>query len=235
MIKYVCFLALGLFLLISNQSFGQNLFQNNLRDIKVDQLSDNDIMRYMQQLKSSGISQSQAEQIAISRGMPVSEIQKLRQRISQLNANPSQNNLQQNKTLNPNLLPQQIQSGIDTTQLVDTTTKIEKPLIDPKIFGAELFNNASLTFEPNLQIATPVNYVIGPSDQLNISVYGLQQFSNTLGVTPEGNIAIPDVGQIKIAGLTIEEARARILNVMGNSAYPTLKNGRSNYPLHLAQ
>jgi protein involved in polysaccharide export with SLBB domain len=233
MIKYVCFLALGLFLLISNQSFGQNLFQNNLRDIKVDQLSDNDIMRYMQQLKTSGISQSQAEQMAISRGMPVSEIQKLRQRISQLNANPPQNN-PQNKTLNPNLLPPQIQPGIDTTQQpIDTTTKIEKPLIDPKIFGAELFNNASLTFEPNLQIATPVNYEVGPNDQLNISVYGLQEFSNTLNVTPEGTIAIPDVGQLKVAGLTIEEARQKIFNAMGNSVYPTLKNGRSKLSVTL--
>ena len=71
MIKYACFLALGFFLLISNQSFGQNLFQTNLRDIKVDQLTDNEIMKYMQQLKTSGVSQSQAEQIAISKGMPV--------------------------------------------------------------------------------------------------------------------------------------------------------------------
>src|SRR5215831_2468843 len=175
MIKYVCFLALGLFLLISNQSFGQNLPQNNLRDIKVDQLTDNDIMRYMQQLKASGLSQSQAEQIAISKGMPVSEIQKLRQRIAQLNANPP-SNPQQNKQGNLNLNQIPLQPTIDTTQQIDTTTKIPKPLIDPKIFGSELFNNASLTFEPNLQIATPVNYILGPNDELNISVYGLQEF-----------------------------------------------------------
>src|SRR4051812_1440732 len=184
MIKYVCFLALGFFLFISNQSFGQNLLQTNLRDIKVDQLTDNDIMRYMQQLKASGISQSQAEQIAISKGMPVSEVQKLRQRIAQLNANPPQN-LQQNKTGNQNLNQLQTQQTTDTTQHIDTTTKIPKPLIDPKIFGSELFNNASLTFEPNLQIATPLNYVVGPNDELNISVYGLQEFSNTINVTPD--------------------------------------------------
>jgi len=234
MIKYVCFLALGFLLLVSNQSFGQNLFQTNLRDIKVDQLTDNDIMKYMQQLKASGISQSQAEQIAISKGMPVSEIQKLRQRITQLNANP-QNNLQQNKQGQINLNQRQIQTGTDTTQQpIDTTTKIPKPLIDPKIFGSELFNNASLTFEPNLQIATPVNYILGPSDELNISVYGLQEFSNVLTVAPEGTLAIPDVGQIKVAGLTIEAARQKIFNAMSSSVYPTLKNGRSKLSVTLS-
>jgi protein involved in polysaccharide export with SLBB domain len=234
MIKYACFLALGFFLLISNQSFGQNLFQTNLRDIKVDQLTDNDIMKYMQQLKTSGVSQSQAEQIAISKGMPVSEIQKLRQRIAQLNANP-QNNLQQNKQGQNNLNQTQIQTGIDTTQQpIDTTTKILKPLINPKIFGSELFNNASLTFEPNLQIATPVNYILGPADALNISIYGLQEFSNVLNVTPEGTLAIPEVGQIKVAGLTIEEAQQKIFNAMSSSVYSTLKNGRSKLSVTLS-
>jgi len=234
MIKYACFLALGFFLLISNQSFGQNLFQTNLRDIKVDQLTDNDIMKYMQQLKTSGVSQSQAEQIAISKGMPVSEIQKLRQRVAQLNANP-QNNLQQNKQGQNNLNQTQIQTGIDTTQQpIDTTTKILKPLINPKIFGSELFNNASLTFEPNLQIATPVNYILGPADALNISIYGLQEFSNVLNVTPEGTLAIPEVGQIKVAGLTIEEAQQKIFNAMSSSVYSTLKNGRSKLSVTLS-
>src|SRR5439155_15146404 len=114
-----------------------------------------------------------------------------------------------NKTGNLNLNQGQIQPTIDTTQQIDTTNKIAKPLIDPKIFGSELFNNASLTFEPNLQIATPVYYELGPKDELNISVYGLQEISHILDITPEGNITIPQVGEIKLAGLTIEEARQR--------------------------
>jgi protein involved in polysaccharide export with SLBB domain len=230
MVKYLCFIALSFFLLISNRSFSQTLFQNNLREIKVDQLTDNDILRYSQQLKASGITQEQAEQIAISRGMPFSEIQKLRQRVKQLNITaPSQNNLQ-NKQGNLNQgkpLP-----GVDTTSHVDTMQAF-KPLIDPKIFGSELFNNASLTFEPNLQIATPVNYELGPNDELNISVYGVQEISHTLDITPEGNITIPQVGQIKLSGLTIEEARQKILSSMSNSIYPSLKSGRSKLSVTL--
>ncbi|HXL58248.1 MAG TPA: hypothetical protein VN958_18430, partial [Chitinophagaceae bacterium] len=146
MIKYICFIALGFFLFISNKSFSQDIFQTtNLRAIKVDQISDNDIQRYLQQLNARGITQQQAEQIAISRGMPLSEIQKLRQRIIQINAKTPpntqktpQNNLP-NKTGNET--QGQLKTEIDTTLHVDTTNKEVKPLIDPKIFGSELFNN----------------------------------------------------------------------------------------------
>src|ERR1051326_8859550 len=94
MIKYLYFLALAFFLLISNKSFSQDIFHvDNLRNINVDQLTDNDIIKYQQQLKALGITQQQAEQIAISKGMPLSEIQKLRQRLTQVNAKPPQTNL----------------------------------------------------------------------------------------------------------------------------------------------
>jgi len=229
----MCFIALVFFLFLSNNSFSQDIFRNNnLREIDVDQISDNDIQKYLQQLKAMGISQQQAEQIAISKGMPISEIQKLRQRIQKLNTttNQSQNNLPGRQgNLNQVLL----QPRIDTTSLIDTTKKEFKPLIDPKIFGSELFNNASLNFEPNLQIATPVNYELGPNDELNISVYGVQEVSHTLDLTPEGNIIIPQVGEIKMAGQTIEEARQQIFNAMSNSIYPTLKSGKSKLSVTL--
>ncbi len=234
--KYICLFTLTVCLFISNRSFSQDLFRyNNLREIKVDQISDNDLLKYLQQLKTMGITPQQAEQIAISRGMPFSEIQKLRQRILKLNTTTNTTTRPQNNLPNVtgNLNQTQLQQGIDTTLRVDTTKVQLKPLIDPKIFGSELFNNASLTFEPNLQIATPVNYELGPKDALNISVYGLQEISYTLDIAPEGNITIPQIGEIKLAGLTIEEARQRIFNAMSNSIYPTLKSGRSKLSVTL--
>src|SRR6266498_4612260 len=109
--KYICLLALTFFFFISNKTFAQDLFRNtNPRNIKVDQISDTDLVKYLQQIKARGITQQQAEQIAISRGMPFSEIQKLRQRIQKLNVNPAtnaQNNLpNQQGNLNQPLLQQ---------------------------------------------------------------------------------------------------------------------------------
>src|SRR6266542_1960277 len=142
--KYICLLALTFFFFISNKTFAQDLFRNtNPRNIKVDQISDTDLVKYLQQIKARGITQQQAEQIAISRGMPFSEIQKLRQRIQKLNVTPATNAPRNNlSNQQGNLNRPLLQPGMDTTSLnVDTTTKALKPLIDPKIFGSELFNN----------------------------------------------------------------------------------------------
>jgi protein involved in polysaccharide export with SLBB domain len=80
----------------------------------------------------------------------------------------------------------------------------------PKIFGADLFNGTGSTFEPNLRLATPMNYVLGPDDQLNVNVYGNSVDNWKLTVSPEGNINLPHVGFINVSGKTIEQATALI-------------------------
>lgn len=115
----------------------------------------------------------------------------------------------------------------------DSSSAYFRPMIDPQIFGSELFNNASLTFEPNLRIATPVNYEIGPDDELVISVYGLQEVSHSLRVSPEGTITIPQVGEIKMLGLTIETATKKIKDIMGRTAYSSLRSGGSKLSVTL--
>ena len=106
--------------------------------------------------------------------------------------------------------------------------------IDPKIFGSELFNGSSLSFQPDLRIATPLNYVLGPDDALSITVYGLQEASFTLTVSPEGTIYVPNVGQIIVSGLTVEAATARIRQRM-SGIYSSLGGGASKLSVTLAK
>ncbi|RZA00283.1 MAG: capsule biosynthesis protein [Sphingobacteriaceae bacterium] len=82
--------------------------------------------------------------------------------------------------------------------------------IGPKIFGADLFRNNNSSFEPNLKLATPVNYVLGPEDQLNIAVYGASSVNWKLDISPDGNINIPGTGIVNVSGKTIEQATAAI-------------------------
>lgn len=200
----------------------QGLLNQDLRQIHVDQLSDADIQLYYKKLQQAGISLDQALQMAAAKGMPASEIQKLRQRINLL-ATQSQSSA--NNTKIPNV------NRIDTANI--DSFKIAKPLIDPKIFGAELFNSASLTFEPNTRLATPLNYIVGPDDDLEISVYGLQETNLSTSVNAEGTISIPSVGQIKVAGLSIDEATQRIKIAMQRTAYSSLQTGRSKLSVTL--
>lgn len=81
---------------------------------------------------------------------------------------------------------------------------------EKKIFGYEVFNNKQVNFTPNLNMATPRDYVVGPGDQLIIQIYGIAQGVFTLPVSPEGKINIPNVGVVHVGSLQIDAAKAAI-------------------------
>ncbi len=83
-----------------------------------------------------------------------------------------------------------------------------------KVFGRDIFNNKALTFEPQMNIATPQNYVIGPGDQVIIDVYGDTQKSEQLEVSPDGDVIVPDYGPIRVSGLSVASAQNRIRSAL---------------------
>jgi protein involved in polysaccharide export with SLBB domain len=104
--------------------------------------------------------------------------------------------------------------------------KREQAALRRKLYGYEIFNNPDLatTFQPNLNIATPVNYVLGTGDQLNVNIYGYSQDAIKQSITPEGNIYLPSgIGPVHVAGLTVDAAKARI-NERLSKIYVGLKN-----------
>ncbi|MBP5394133.1 MAG: SLBB domain-containing protein [Bacteroidaceae bacterium] len=84
-----------------------------------------------------------------------------------------------------------------------------------EIFGHDIFKTDKLTFEPNMNIATPANYVLGPGDKVLIDVYGTSQSSREYAISPEGTIIIEKIGPVEIAGLTAEQAQAKVRSKMG--------------------
>jgi protein involved in polysaccharide export with SLBB domain len=80
-----------------------------------------------------------------------------------------------------------------------------------KIFGFAIFNNKIGVFEPNLKIATPKSYIIGPDDELIVDINGYSEEHYTLNVSPDGFVKINRIGNIYVSGLTIEEAKNRII------------------------
>ena len=84
-----------------------------------------------------------------------------------------------------------------------------------KVFGRDIFNNKSLTFEPVMNIATPQNYVLGPGDQLIIDVYGDTQKSEQLTVSPDGDVNVPEYGPVHVAGLSVSAAQNKVRSSLG--------------------
>ena len=85
-----------------------------------------------------------------------------------------------------------------------------------KVFGRDIFNNDELSFEPNMNIATPQNYVLGPGDAVFIDIYGASQRTIEATVTPDGFVAVEDFGPVQVAGMTVSQATAQLRSKLGS-------------------
>ncbi|AWL09281.1 capsule biosynthesis protein [Aquirufa nivalisilvae] len=94
-----------------------------------------------------------------------------------------------------------------------------------RIFGYSIFNNKTGTFEPNLKIATPKSYVLGPDDELIIDINGYSEDHYNLTVSPDGYVKINRIGNVYVAGLTIEEAKSRIISKLSQIFVGLRKEG----------
>jgi protein involved in polysaccharide export with SLBB domain len=217
-----------LMLLFSPVVLAQDLFTGtDLSTIQVDDLSNADIVKLKNQLQANSISIAQAEQLALSKGMSATEFGKLRIRLENVTgtSNSDSSNGNTNGTVDAKELTRK-QEKIVNTKVKDTLNAL--------IFGSELFDTPTLNFEPNLKLATPVNYVLGPGDELQISVYGVQEFNTTVPVTMEGKVNIQYVGQISVSGMTIEAATQKIKGAIAR-VYSTVASGQSQVGVSLSR
>ena len=94
--------------------------------------------------------------------------------------------------------------------LVDKMRRLKK-----RIYGHDLFNNKNLSFEPNMNIATPDNYRLGPGDAVYIDIYGASQKTIEGTVSPDGSVVVEGYGPIQVAGMTVEQANRTIKQKLG--------------------
>ena len=93
--------------------------------------------------------------------------------------------------------------------------ELEEGKTGKKVFGRDIFNNEELTFEPNMNIATPDNYILGAGDAVLIDIYGASQKTVEATVSPDGFVVVEGYGPIQVAGLTVAKANSRIRSQLG--------------------
>jgi protein involved in polysaccharide export with SLBB domain len=198
---------------------------SDLSTLKVDYLSDTDIAKIKTQLQANNTTIDQVEPMALAKGMSATEFAKLKVRLgvqtTATTAVPKKDNVEEN-----------------TEELTRKQDKIVnkkvKDTLNSLVFGSELFDTPTLNFEPNLKLATPMNYILGPGDELQISVYGVQEYSGTIPVTMEGKVNIQNVGQISVSGMTIEAATQKIRGAIAR-VYSTVASGQSQVGISLSR
>ena len=101
----------------------------------------------------------------------------------------------------------------------DTAALLEKLMMEKtkrKVFGRNIFNNKNLSFEPNMNIATPQNYRLGPGDAVFIDIYGASQKTIECTVSPDGYVTIDGYGPVEVSGLTVSQANAKLRSTLGS-------------------
>ena len=167
-------------------------------------MSDDAVVAYVKSGVRQGKSQQQLYKELMLKGVTTTQLQRIKdkyeQEKNQSAANKGTNNVDTQR-VNP-------EEAEDKAPAQSGNMRQAAPGI--QVFGRDIFQNSNLTFEPSMNIATPVNYRLGPGDQIVIEVWGASEANITQKVTPDGYISIPDVGPINVNGLTVQAASNKI-------------------------
>ena len=184
-------------------------------------MSDAQLIKEAVAAKKSGASESEIASRLLQRGATMEQIQRLRSQYAKQitnrgldsNVDNAIADAQDRMRVNNEVADNEIvtHERANAPEFVEG----EPASMGKRVFGRDIFNNKSLTFEPQMNIATPQNYVLGPGDQLIIDIYGASQETHTLTVSPDGDVTIPDFGPVHVSGLTVEAAHRRIRSKVG--------------------
>ena len=169
-------------------------------------MSDKAVIEYVKSGVNQGKSQKQLYQELLLKGVTKDQMLRIKEEYERQQAKTNEVRAEQKadtQRVNP-------EKRDDSEKAQNNNMREAAPEGDIKVFGRDIFNNSNLTFEPSLNIATPVDYRLGPGDQLVIEVWGASQANITQKVTPDGYITIPDVGPIQVNGLTVQAASNKI-------------------------
>lgn len=194
---------------------------SDLSKIRASQITDAQLMQFIQQAQSSGMSEADLLAEFQRRGLPDTEIQALAARVKGLGVTSTE------KSSEPTSA-----SPVTKRQYKGETAAAPRESTISRVFGSELFAGADPLFVPNLKIATPKNYVIGTDDELQLDIYGNNISSQKLTVTPEGTINVKYAGPVNVSGMTIEQATG-VLRSRLTKFYPSLSSGETRLQLAL--
>ncbi len=216
-------LLLVLCMLVATHSFAQfGSLPENLSNYKSSMISNEQMNQAAIRIKQEKLDVEQVYKLLEERNMPQAEINDIRARLTkalqEVGDNPA--------STKPASSGSSAKKQNSESRMPELDKEEKKEIKNPKkIYGLEIFNNGVLSFEPNLKIATPANYVLGADDEINISIYGYQEAKYNLTVSPEGDITMPFAGVIQVAGLTIEQATEKIKSKLASKGYSNIKTG----------
>lgn len=194
-------------------------------------MTDDQVLSYIQRENTKGTSQQKIVTDLIKKGVNTAQLQRVRRKAEQMkrqagtdaagNLTESDNrrhatnvmSVKQNSAntvaVNERGLMQPDQN--DSLGLyIDVAERSER-----KVFGRNIFNKENLTFQPSSNMATPANYTLGAGDAVIVDIWGASQKTINQTISPDGMIVVEGVGPIKLAGLSVSQAKAALKSKLG--------------------
>lgn len=168
-------------------------------------ITDNQVISLAQEMYLQGKSENVIAQELIKKGASISQLQRLKSQITNGASTTGKSTQAQTEV-------KRVNNG-ESSPAVKTT---KQQSTKKEVFGQDIFRKKSMTFEPQMNIATPKNYVLGPGDQVVVDIYGASQQQFVNDITPDGNITIPDYGPIQLAGLDLQQATRKLRSTLGS-------------------
>lgn len=226
----------------------------NALSVSAQSMTDTQVLEYVKQAMQQGMGQEEIAVQLLSRGVTEEQILRVKDmyqqqmgttttssesesvistsRLRQIQEKAQKENAVQ---LGTNVsLSSSGQTNNGVVNLLGDTLSFRRYNPEDEVFGRNIFNTASLTFEPNINLATPENYRLGPGDEIIIDIWGASQNTIKQEISPDGFINIPNLGLVYLGNKTMKEADGllkeelrKIYADSGNSIKVTLGNIRT--------
>ena len=166
------------------------------------QMTDDQVIDYVKSQNAAGVSQNQIAKDLVAKG--VTQDQMLRIKRNYESSKESSSTVHATMT-----------EAVDREREVNGEIEQAKASDTKVIFGHDVFRSKNLTFEPNMNIATPASYILGPGDEVILDIYGASQSNGSFKIAPDGCVNIPNEGPVNVAGLTVTQAQAKVRKAIG--------------------
>ena len=205
----------------------------DLSTVRVEELTDEQIKRFIAEADRQSLKDDQIEKFALERGMSPVEVVKLKDRIRAVRKvlRDNRDSTAAGRTGAPATVVRP--NGERDTGEAGLPPGGPFGELQDRNFGYSVFHNSRITFEPNLHLPTPKNYLLAADDELSIDVSGYSEANYRLKISPEGLIRIPSAGSVMLNGMTIEQAKKAITNKLANTIYTNIKSGQTSVDVTL--
>ncbi len=202
---------------------------SDLQNKKLNDLNDSELLSYWTEAQKNGYSLDQIKVLARAQGVSEIEIQEFENRIKDITSNINQND--DNQVFDDKSLTSIFGKKVENKKEVSDGDNFK--ISNLPIFGSNFFNNKNINSAPQLNIATPSSYELGPGDEILVSIWGASENEYSSEISREGYIKIERIGPVYVSGLTISEAKNKLIRTLSKIYSGLNSSNNSNFKVFL--